>query len=134
LARQILIQAGEISATGTLNDSETALAIWSALPLSGVAKRWGQEVYFEIPLSLEQSVDAREEMAVGELAYWPPGSAFCIFFGETPASIEGEPRAYSACNPFGIIARDPDLLDAVAEGAPIRVSALGLGSASGDPR
>jgi len=134
LARQITIQVGEISVTGTLNDSETALAIWSALPLSGLAKRWGQEIYFEIPLLLDQCADAREEVAVGELAYWPPGSAFCIFFGETPASIEREPRAYSACNPFGIIARDPHLLDAVAEGAAIRVSALGLESASGDPR
>ena len=134
MARQIVIQAGEISVTGTLNDSETALAIWSALPLSGLVRRWGQEIYFETPFLLDQSADAREEMAVGELAYWPPGSAFCIFFGETPASIEREPRAYSPCNPFGIIARDPHSLDAVAEGAPIRVSALGLESASGDPR
>lgn len=130
--REVLIQAGEISVEATLNDSPTALAIWSALPLSGRVTRWGHEIYFEIALQIELAADAREEMAVGELAYWPPGSAFCIFFGATPASRAREPRAYSPCNPFGIIPRDPDALDAVADGDTIQVSARG--KPQGDPR
>ena len=42
-------------------------------------------------------------MEVGEVAYWPPGQALCIFFGPTPASVGDEPRAASPVNPLGSI-------------------------------
>lgn len=70
--------------------------------------RWGEEYYGDIgePLGAIEESGAREEVEVGEIAWWPPGNAFCIFFGPTPASIDEKPRAASAVNPVGIIEGD----------------------------
>ena len=86
MTQRIQITAGEVHLLAELTETETALALLSALPLTGSGNRWGQEFYF--PVAVHQGVgpEAREEMEVGELAYWPPGQAFCIFFGSTPAS------------------------------------------------
>lgn len=65
---------------------ETAARFYKNLPMEGKAKQWLDEVYFIIPLELEyenQSPDASK----GDLSYWPPGAALCIFYGESqPAS------------------------------------------------
>jgi hypothetical protein len=98
--------------------------VWAALPLEGAAHRWGDEVYFEVPVHVDEADDAREEMAVGELGFWPVGDAFCIFFGPTPISAAGEPRAYSPVNPFGMIEGDATVLRTVREGDTVRVSRL----------
>lgn len=120
---RILLEGGELLAR--LDDSPTALAIEEALPLEGVANRWGDEVYFTIPVSVEEAPDARQDMSVGELGYWPAGAAFCIFFGLTPASIGSLPRACSNVNPFGRIEAGEDVvkeaLSKVGEGERVRV-------------
>ena len=95
----IRIRAGDVESEAELNDSATARAIAEALPIDGRVQRWGEEIYFEIPVSVAEAEDARQDMEVGELAYWPPGSAFCIFFGPTPASTGERPRAASNVNP-----------------------------------
>ena len=92
---KITIAAGEISLEAELNDSATAQQIWDALPMTGSANTWGDEIYFEIPVTARQAPDARAEVEVGELGYWPMGRAFCIFFGPTPVSTDERPRAYS---------------------------------------
>ena len=84
--RRIKISACAISALAVLDDSETADAVWKALPLLAWASRWGDEIYFDIPVQVGQAGDARDVVEAGELGYWPPGSAFCIFWGLTPAS------------------------------------------------
>jgi len=96
---RIVLEGGE--ATATVNDSPTAVAVRAALPLEGTVSLWGEEIYFSIPVRVEESSDARQDMSVGELGYWPTGAAFCIFFGPTPASTGPLPRAYSNVNPFG---------------------------------
>ena len=98
---RIVLEDGE--ATATLNDSPTADAVRAALPLEGTVSLWGEEVYFSIPVRAEEATDARQDMAVGELGYWPVGAAFCIFFGPTPASTGPLPRAYSNVNPLGML-------------------------------
>lgn len=90
-----------------LTESGTANALWEALPIRGSANVWGEEIYFQVPVEAPLEDSAREEMAVGEIAYWPPGSAFCIFFGRTPASVDDAPRAASPVNPLGKVAGDP---------------------------
>lgn len=107
-----------------LLDNPTGNAIWDVLPIEGVGHRWGEEIYFEIPLKLPEAGNARTEMAVGELAYWPVGAAFCIFFGPTPVSQGSEPRAYSNVNPCGQILDDPSSLTDVPDGASIRLERL----------
>ncbi|MCJ7677601.1 MAG: hypothetical protein MUO35_07770, partial [Anaerolineales bacterium] len=67
--------------------------------------------------------DARAEMQVGELAYWPPGSAFCIFFGPTPVSRGQAPRAASNVNPLGIVDGDAAAFKAVRSGEKVRLEA-----------
>jgi len=116
MSREIRVTAGSISVTASLNISATADLIWEALPLEGGASVWGEEIYFAIPVEIVEADDARQEMEVGELGYWPAGNAFCIFFGPTPASEGAEPRAYSNVNPFGKIDGDAAVLKAVRSG------------------
>ena len=107
LQRKIRITAGNLSTEAELSESETARALWEALPIKGAANVWGEEIYFQVPVDAPLEDSAREEMEVGEIAYWPPGSAFCIFFGRTPASVDDAPRAASPVNPLGRVAGDP---------------------------
>ena len=120
---RIILKDAEVDAT--LDDSPTAAAIRAALPLQGNVSRWGDELYFSIPVTVEEASDARQDMAVGELGYWPVGAAFCIFWGPTPVSTGPLPRAYSNVNPFGRIDGAPDAVKAVLsttrEGEGIRV-------------
>ncbi len=60
--------------------------------LLGAPETWGDEIYFAIPVSLKED-GPRATVEVGDLGYWPPGRAFCIFFGPTPASRGDEVRA-----------------------------------------
>ena len=121
--KQVRIVAGDIVLQGELNDSDTADAIWQALPLEASGNRWGEEIYFTIPVACDLATDARDEMEVGELAYWPPGSAFCIFWGPTPASYGDEPRAASPVNPVGKLAGDVSQLNSIANGTTVRIEA-----------
>ena len=79
--KKIVITAGKVSLPAELNESATAKKIWKALPLEAAASRWGDEIYFEIPVVAEEEDGAQEVVEVGALAYWPVGHAFCIFFG-----------------------------------------------------
>ena len=124
---EITIAAGETALRAQLNDSPTAEKIVAALPLEGKAVLWGAEIYFPIPVEAEEEPDARQEVEVGQLAYWPVGKAFCIFFGPTPVSDGEEPRAYSPVNVFGKISGDPAPLKSIPAGTLIRVSAADSG-------
>jgi hypothetical protein len=120
---RIVLENGELPAS--LDDSPTAVAIGGALPLEGTANRWGDEIYFTIPVQVEEAPNARQDMDVGELGYWPVGAAFCIFFGPTPVSDGSTPRAYSNVNPFGRIDADEsairEALSQVENGQVVRV-------------
>jgi hypothetical protein len=118
----ICIEVEGIRLAAELNQSGTAKNILHSLPLEGRAKIWGDEIYFDIPLQIELESDARTEVAIGELGYWPVGPAFCIFFGPTPVSTNDTPRAYSPVNVFGRITGDAALLKSVRDGAGIRVT------------
>ncbi len=115
--KQITITTGELSLPAELNDSSTAQQLWDHLPVQGRAQTWGDEIYFSIPVAAEPEPEARAELEVGELAYWPMGQAFCIFFGPTPASTDQQPRAYSPVNVLGRVLGDATRFRAVLEGA-----------------
>src|SRR5213083_3242516 len=116
MARAIRITAGQISAAAELSDSATASAIWDALPIEAKAETWGDEIYFGIPVRAEAE-RAKEVVALGDLGYWPPGHAFCIFFGPTPASRGDEIRPASAVNVVGRVAGDARAFTRVRSGA-----------------
>jgi uncharacterized protein len=114
--KSITIRAGDITMRAELNDKPTALQVWEALPIEGRGSRWGDEIYFEIPVVAGQEPDARQDVQVGELGYWPAGNAFCIFFGPTPVSSGSQPRAYSPVNILGKVKGDATLFRQVKSG------------------
>ena len=101
------LRTGTVELTAELNDSPAAQALLSSLPLEISMSRWGEEYYGGCGVSAPLEEEAREEMEVGELAFWPPGQALCVFFGPTPASVGDEPRAASPVNPIGRLLDDP---------------------------
>ena len=107
--------AGEVHAELSDESPETARAIWEALPLEARASTWGDEIYFSIPVEAGPE-NPREVVEMGDLGYWPPGSAFCIFFGRTPASRGDEIRPASPVNVVGKVSGDPRVFKAVRSG------------------
>ncbi len=116
----IRISAGSVSALADLADTSTARAILDALPIAGRASTWGDEVYFAIPVDAEEE-DAKAVVEFGDIAYWPPGAAFCIFFGPTPASSGSEIRPASPVNVVGRIVGDAAAFRQVRDGTTVRV-------------
>ena len=119
---KIIISAGNVSLEAEMLDTPTAKKILEALPFESSANVWGDEIYFDIPLSLEQEPGARADVEVGDLAYWPAGPAFCIFFGPTPVSTGDQPRAYSPVNVFGRVMGDAKQFKGVSSGAAVKVT------------
>lgn len=120
MARRLTIRCGGVEAVAELNNSATAQAIWEALPIEGSANVWGEEIYFRIPVSLPED-NAQEVVALGDLGYWPPGNAFCIFYGPTPMSRGDEIRPASPVNVFGKVEGDATAFRRVSGGTAVTV-------------
>jgi hypothetical protein len=121
MARTIKIRAGGVEAHAELNESGTATAIWEALPITARASTWGDEIYFAIPVHRDEE-QAQATVAVGDLGYWPPGNALCIFFGPTPASRSpGEVRPASPVNVFGKVQGDATRFKQVRSGETVTI-------------
>lgn len=111
VAIKIKITAGAVQMTAEMNDSNTAKKIAEALPITSDAKRWGKEVYFEIPVAMPAE-DAKPKVPSGTIAFWPDGNCFCIFFGQTP---------YSPVNVLGTLDGDAKEFDKVKDGDAVRI-------------
>ena len=103
-----------------LNDTDTAAAIWNALPISQSGNTWGDEIYFRIPVEANPD-DLKEIIGFGDLAFWPPRSAFCIFFGPTPASRDDEIRPASPVAVIGRVLGDAALFRSVNVGTRVTI-------------
>jgi len=121
MEKKIRIKAGPVTAQAVLNDSPTAGKIWEALPIEASGDTWGDEIYFGIPVKAPLEKDAKEVVEVGDLGFWPPGHAFCIFFGPTPVSRGSEVRPASAVNVVGRIAGDAKVFKKVPSGSKVRI-------------
>ncbi len=118
MGRKISIKAGDGQLTASLDDTATAQAIWDALPIRAKGNTWGDEIYFAIPVEMGEE-NSREVVALGDIAYWPPGKAFCMFFGPTPVSRGDEIRPASAVNVVGAMEGDLEALKQVPNGAEV---------------
>ena len=107
----IWAEEANLTMTATLNKSGTAKALHKLLPVESSAQTWGDEVYFEIPLEMPEQ-EPHAAVPSGTVAYWPPGHALCIFFGQTP---------YSPVNVVGTLDGDPTLFRRVRSGDKVRV-------------
>jgi len=121
MERKIKIKAGSVEAEAILNESPTAKKVWEALPIEARGDTWGDEIYFGIPVKSSLEKDAKELVEVGDLGYWPTGSAFCIFFGPTPMSRGSEVRPASAVNVIGRVSGDARVFKKVPSGAKVRL-------------
>lgn len=79
-------------------------AIWQALPIEGRAVIWGEEVYFDLSLQIKDENPSPSSEA-GDICYWSPGPAFCIFYGQT--------QPYSRVNHIGKVVQGLDLFERV---------------------
>lgn len=122
--RRIRIRTAKVQVEAILKDSQTARAIWAALPIQARVSTWGDEIYFSIPVTLYEE-SAEETVALGDLGYWPPGNALCIFFGPTPMSRGNEIRPASPVNVFGRVDGDTAALRTVGDGEPVTVEGVG---------
>ena len=120
LPHLIRIIAGPVQMDAELNDSPTAQEVWDALPINASANTWGDEIYFAIPVDSPLQ-DGKAVVSLGNLGYWPPGRAFCIFFGLTPASRGAEIRPASPVNIIGRVRGDATAFKQVRAGAAVRL-------------
>ena len=111
---------GPVEGSLTGESPGTAKKVWEALPIEARANTWGDEIYFGVPVDAEPE-NPKEVVELGDLAYWPPGKAFCIFFGRTPASRGDEIRPASAVNVFGKVEGDPKVFKKVRSGERVRI-------------
>jgi len=118
--RKIHIAAGAVSQTATLNDTATARLVWDALPFDISGSRWGDEIYFTIPVDTGTE-RGQPTVSAGDLAYWEPGSAFCIFWGPTPMSRGDEIRPGNPVTVFGTLDGDPTAFDEFRSGTRVKV-------------
>ena len=115
MATKVCLKIDGVELAGELGGSQAAQTLAARLPLEISMSRWGQEYYGSIGAPLEGvSGQTQEVMAKGDLAYWEPGNAFCLFFGPTPISSGEEP-----------VAAGPVHLVGAVEGDWSRVGALG---------
>ena len=121
---KIIFEFEKLSIEGELNDSPTSKALINSLPIEGISQIWGDEIYFSTSISKENDEWAKETVDLGDIAFWPPGNAFCIFFGPTPASIGDEIRAASEVNLLGKIIGDPLVFKSVPSGSDIKIEAV----------
>lgn len=125
MGRRIKLTVGAVEVYGELHETETADLIWNALPIESHISTWGDEIYFPIPLHMELEDSAQEVVELGDMGYWPPGNAFCIFFGTTPNSRGDEIRPASPVNVFGKVIGDTKMLKTLKQGVSVRVDEEG---------
>ncbi len=121
MPRTIHITAGNVTMDATLNETATASEIWDALPITARANIWGDEIYFAIPVHRDEE-NAKATVGLGDLGYWPPGNAFCIFYGPTPMSRGDEIRPASPVNIVGKVVGDAKAFKQVSSGTKVTIT------------
>ena len=118
--KRIRIHAQPVDVEAVLNDSETAQAVWDALPIEAYGTTWGDEIYFRTSIEAEEEA-SQEVVDLGDIGYWPPGQALCLVYGPTPASSGDEIRPASPVNVIGKMDGDATILKDVSSGVRVEI-------------
>jgi hypothetical protein len=119
---RIRFDFGDLTLEADLLDTPTAKAVAAALPIASSVLTWGEEVYFDVPLTVAREPNARAVIVPGEIAFWPQGPAIAIGFGRTPISKGNETRLASPCNVFAKAVGSVKVLAKVKTGAKVAVT------------
>ena len=118
MERKIKIKLNKLEVVAELNDSRIARLIWESLPIKASIEKWGDEIYFPIPVRAEID-NPQDVVEKGDLGYWPDGHCFCIFYGLTPISTKDQIKPASSVEIVGKISGDPEQLKKVGDRKPI---------------
>ena len=118
--RTIIIKVNRLAFEAKIDFSELSDLLWENLPIEASVNLLGDEIYFKTNLE-SQSDELRQVVDIGDVAFWPPGQAVCLFFGPTPMSSNDEIRPASGVTVFGKLIDDPKLLKIVKSGESITI-------------
>jgi hypothetical protein len=110
VAARVKITIGPVTVDAEFFDTECSKLIEEMLPIEAIPNEWGDEFYFEIPVSMPLDATATRNVKIGDIGYWPPGNALAIFFGPTPESRGSDPVPASEVNVVGRISGDAGIL------------------------
>ncbi len=118
--KPIQIRIGDLLVSAVLSESATAEGVYGSLPVTMPFNTWGDEIYFRLPIDLTPRTTVTH-LKKGDIAYWPDGAAFCIFFGPTPISQGDDIRPASPVCLIGRIRGDPEVFRKVMRAPMITV-------------
>ena len=118
---EVKISWSKAEIIGKLNSSQTALQLWSVLPVTSSCSTWGNEVYFAVPVATELANNAQSIVDPGTLCFWVQGSSVAIPFGPTPISKAGECQLVTEVNIIGHCMSDPSILNTIQSGDNISI-------------
>ena len=101
---KLRLSCSSVSIVMELRDTPTSRAVFDAAPFEGQAQTWGDEVYFETPVSAKLEADAKQVVDPGAVCFWTQGDALALPFGRTPISTDERPKLANPCNVLGSIA------------------------------
>ena len=113
--RAIIIKVNHLELKIKIDSSQLADLVWERLPIEALINLWGDEIYFQTDLDNQTNL-LQQSVEIGDVAFWPPGQAICLFFGETPMSTPDEIRPASPVSVFGKLVDAPKLLKTVKSG------------------
>ena len=117
---KLVIKSGSLRLAVDLKDTPTSRALFDAAPFEARAQTWGEEVYFETPVSAKLEADAKQVVEPGTVCFWTQGDSIALPFGRTPISTDHRPKLANPCNVLGVLS-DPSRLKGVKAGDKVRV-------------
>ncbi len=106
----IKITIGGIQLFADLKPNRTAQAIVDVLPITASVNQWGEEFYCKVPGVKDYRETAKNQVKVGDVAFWGMGEMLAVFFGRTPMSLGEDPVPADRVNVIGKVQGDVKIL------------------------
>jgi hypothetical protein len=123
-SHRIKMTIGGIQVFAQLKPNRTAQAIVEALPISAPVNQWGDEFYCKVPGVKDFRETAKNQVKVGDVAFWGMGEMLAVFFGRTPMSLGEDPVPADRVNVIGKIEGDAKILQQAVGATTMHVELL----------